>query len=239
MGINIHNNVVSYAPNHERNLNTSVTKNPRTRIIEELKIISVFKRTKDENRKDGNPLIYALKGGTKYWISKDDICHLSKNAKIIMSKIPNHFTNPDYIVPVPSGSLINDMLARRIQRYYPNNPSIVSNALRKATLQEILNDLPPVRDVPIKVRGDFTSSLNTLQKGDPNNSVQMKLVKKTVSKYFYPIRQTGNFMFPADSRILFVDDLYSSGSTILSAVKSIGIEFERGQVGSVVLLSPI
>ena len=239
MGINIKNGSVTYDGTHEKNLNTSTSKNPRTTIKDGIKVISIFQRLKDENRKDGNPLIHALKGHPNYRTTLHDIIQLSKNGRKIISQVPNHFAAPDFIIPVPSGTPINQMLSTRICRAYKNSPTIVTSGFRKSTLQEALNNLPRVEDIDTKLKKDFTSSLNTLQKGDLNAPIQMKLVKKSVSHYFSPILSTGQIHFSQDARILFVDDLYSSGTTLRSTISALNIPFRRGQVGAAVLLSPI
>ncbi|EHE9896243.1 hypothetical protein IFX19_004743, partial [Escherichia coli] len=66
MGIDItENGVVSFNPNHEKFVSTSVSFNPKLKNISvkgyrgNLLVYSVFTRMKSNDNRDGNPLIYA------------------------------------------------------------------------------------------------------------------------------------------------------------------------------------
>lgn len=93
MGIDITvNGVVSFNPNHEKFVSTSVSFNPKLKNISvkgyrgNLLIYSVFTRMKSNDNRDGNPLIYAMKGLKGYSITFREIVKFKKISKILWKK---------------------------------------------------------------------------------------------------------------------------------------------------------
>ena len=118
------NHVVSFNPSHEENVDTSIILNPTYSEIDNIKIISIFKRkTSEDSNYDGNPLIYALKGikDWKFNNPKTDIINLLKQFIRISEKIEDHY---DAIITVPSQNELNTEFLYRLNKIIKSDVKI-------------------------------------------------------------------------------------------------------------------
>lgn len=83
------NKVVKFNNTHEDNIDTSTILNPTYSKIDNIDVISIFKRKSNDYKTDGNPLVYALKGLNNWYISEQDI-------KLLFKKFISINTNLGY-----------------------------------------------------------------------------------------------------------------------------------------------
>lgn len=105
---------VSFNPNHQNNVDTGSLYEPKPIYdkIGKWDVVSIFKRKANSARptdKDGNPLVYALKGlyGWKFKNPEKDIYFLFRRFVAISHKIDKHY---DTIVVVPSTNKLNNLV---------------------------------------------------------------------------------------------------------------------------------
>lgn len=127
---------VSYNPNHQENVDTSVENNPiiNDDIIDGVEVWSIFKR-KRGNRSDGNPLIYALKREGWSFKSDKDRDAILHQFELVAEKFVKMYPHTLTVV-IPSENELNKLIASVISKKSPNIET-VDDALRKMTTKEV------------------------------------------------------------------------------------------------------
>ncbi len=116
------NKTVAFNPNHQEGVNTNDPWNPKPiyNEVDGYKIISIFEREKTDDRQDGNPLIYALKG--KYsWVFKNpsyDYFSLLRRFVAVCKELNEEY---DVIITTPSSNSLNTEILHRIIKLIPHN----------------------------------------------------------------------------------------------------------------------
>ena len=130
--------IVSYNPSHEDYVDTSVENNPTMDgdIIPNIQVWSIFKRKKGEQREDGNPLVYALKGekGWRFKSENDKIAIEQQFDKIALKFAQLHKVGVTILVP--SGSELNEHIAKVITSKSPN-AEIIKGVICKITTEAV------------------------------------------------------------------------------------------------------
>ncbi len=222
MGIDVDNNKrVTHNADHEQRVVTSIARNPHTIDDNGLLITSIFRRRHaGKNESDGNQLIYALKRKFGYTIGYNDIKEINRLFSLILATALNE-KQFDVIVPMPSSASVARIMADRIKRSLGGN-TVVLHAFRKATVQEVLSAAVPVGSVHKRLRNDYGKTLGALQSKKGGQSFEMKLVEQSVRHLFSPIViDPGMGAMISGQRIVIVDDIVSSGTTLRSAALSI------------------
>ncbi len=134
--INASKREISYNPNHQDNLDTSVENNPIVdeTIIPGVEVWSIFQR-KRSGQSDGNPFIYALKGENRWHFrTKKDKELIEAQINAVADKFLEK-SNYNVTILIPSSSNVNNYLAnllitksKEIQR--------IDGLLRKLSTQE-------------------------------------------------------------------------------------------------------
>ncbi|MDC7684384.1 phosphoribosyltransferase family protein [Asticcacaulis sp. BYS171W] len=223
--------IVDHAVNGH--LVTTVDGNPAFDKIDHLPIYSVFQRlfdsakaSRDRGQKvrgDNFPLIYALKGLDELTIPFSSLKRLNESIPGILAVIEAQLAGQvDVIAPMPSSSTLADMLACRLAydmklRYVPRLFSKATNAQAIADIAQVLENDP--KSIP---RGDEKTVRNVVQhlRDRPEEAFTSKSVQTSVRHYFTPlVLNAVPEDLAADSRFLLVDDLLSTGGTLISADK--------------------
>lgn len=215
---------------HQRLVNTSVESNPHVRMLDGLTIHSIFRRRKSRHGEgDGNPLIYALKQKNGYSISQEEILKFSPNFKAILEKVVADRSGA-VVVPMPSSHPIARMVAARVVRSMPA-AKLCEGLFAKKTAGEVSAELSGLLDA-----GDVKKSIHSEVKGlirelgrSGEQPFAMKNVGPRLRPYIRPIKLQAEIS--GQEPILLVDDLLSSGATLLGArdllaASRVGVEIE-------------
>jgi len=216
MGIDVNAaKVVTFNPAHEHRVVTDPTRPVPHARIEQLDVVSIFRRRKVRtDNADGNSLIYALKGKLGYTMPGSDGRQILRAARTILP-IALRGLVIDAVVPLPSSSPLAQLLAARAARLASVGPPLV--CLDKATVGQVLASAPPTHMVERRLRGDYTSELARLQRQSPGAAIEMKTVKVSLRPYFTPI-VTNVLAGQCQGRhVLLVDDIVGSGSSLMAA----------------------
>lgn len=226
---------VTFNPNHEQRVATDPGRPIPQFKAGAMPVVSVFRRQKSgQDNHDGNPLIFALKHRRGYSIERSDFREiLSRGRRIVpaaLALLPAY----DLVVPLPSSSPITRLLGRHVARQPP--ASAILECLEKATVGGVLAMAPAPAQVAPKLRRDYTSLLNTWQSLAPNSLVEMKEVRQSLRPLVSPILATAAAAACAGRRVLLIDDIYGTGSSLLSARNALA-PFGPAEVSALTLLS--
>ena len=233
MGIRVDKTkVVSINDAHEEGVDTSTQNNPAVARLQGLEVHHIFRRNgRGERRDDGNPLIHALKGQrgfsiTAYWKGQ-----LFNRARMIIGSMPDGLTEFDQCLALPSSSPFCRECAVLISETI-NVPLMNEAPFRKKLIGEMLAD---VDAAPMKVKpgklGSYKSQLNTWQNSNPDAICQAKTFDTAIRplfRFLAPIDDVPNL---AGQRLLVVDDIMSSGSSLLSAREILVTQFDAEVTG--------
>lgn len=218
MGIVVDENKhVTYDASTHHLVDSRPSNNPVTQSPLEFEVVSVFRRVKSHSRTaDGNPLIYALKSVNGYSIDLDSILAMMPDFHAILGKLPPAFA-ADFVVPIPSGSSVSSMFARRVARSM--SLEVRSQWISKKYNRDICRDIDSLlREgaVPQQHQRSIKSARATL--GRSLFSVfSMKLLEANIRHLFDPFKLAREAQIPAEGTVLLVDDLLSTGSSLASA----------------------
>ncbi|MQU21960.1 hypothetical protein GHO35_12485 [Pseudomonas helleri] len=223
---------------HQFLVDTSTEKNPFVQSIKGTEVISVFRRRKsDSHQGDGNPLIFALKRMRKYQISTETITEFMPNLRIILNLMTAHRTY-DLIIALPSSHPIASGLARRVGRALPTVPISYEFFVKcsNAEVAQALRDKKSNGEIRKQHLRDITSLIHTLSvsEGEP---FKLKEVDNHLRGYTFPFKINENLDVKGMS-VLVVDDLLSSGTSILTA-KRLLVASGADKVSALCLLSSL
>lgn len=249
----INDKTVSYNPNHENNVDTSIENNPTNDVdlVKNINVWSIFKRKRGEMG-DGNPLIYALKGekGWKFRTEQDRI-NIETQFDLIANKFINT-SNFDITVIIPSTNRLNEHIANIIKSKRKNT-EIIKGAIVKITT-EVVDDLVMEFDSAFRkeYKHDFAEKkaeldayLEIMNKEKDGyfarhliaNNKMRKVLDKTFAisdeayvKYANKIK---------DKDILLIDDTISHGQSVKEACKIILETYAPKSITVLTLLSKL
>lgn len=203
---------------HQHGVNTLVASNPTRGYLAGTRTLHVFKRNHMGNRyrDDGNPLIHALKGTRgygiqAYWRSQFD----TRATQILTSCLPEIQKN-DYLLPTPSSSPFCANFTAQVSQL-SSVPILPATFLDKRTIGEVLADIqanPP--KVKPGLQEAFDDEVHVLQRADQNMPYKTKKAAnrvRTLFRFFKTVNQVPDI---DGKRILIVDDLLATGSSLFS-----------------------
>lgn len=157
MGIDISNNkVITFNASHEKRVVTGIARNPKLSKIgrsPHTSVFSIYRRTKaGDFRRDGNPLMYALKGINGYSIKPFELYKFRTTFFPILSTIHSNLAlGSNIIIPMPSSSYFVTTFSKIIAKRF--NAPIIS-MFQKRTVLEVLNSFNNINN-PIIVKKDL------------------------------------------------------------------------------------
>ncbi len=202
---------------------TTPAGNPAVTYHDGLKITSVFTRTKGKRGPVGDncPMLYALKGLHSLTTRSRDIGMLHASFRQILPAFLASGFEWDWIVPLPSSSLVCSTFARKVHQR-TGIGIVQADALMKITADQAMRNVEGLR---------IQSKDKTVLKGDIRRFIrdygaaapfQIKYAKAHLRHHIHP------FMWghvPAGTaparRVLLVDDMVTSGTSLLSAAEVI------------------
>lgn len=242
---------VSYNPSHEDNVDTSIENNPTMDgdIVPNIQVWSIFKR-KNGLRRDGNPLVYALKGeyGWHFRNEKDKIA-IEQQFDYIATKFAQIHPIGVTII-IPSGSELNRHIAEVIMSK-SKNAELLEGVICKLTTEEV-DDI--VLDFNSKFREYYGDELTTkyyelakyldLMDKERNGYFSRHLVKnKEMREVLDFTFKISNDMFAEFANkingqdILIIDDTISRGQSIKEACQIIMESYAPKSITVLTLLS--
>ena len=254
-GIDIDNDkkIISFNPNHEDNVDTSILLNPTYDVIDGINVISIFKRKDNLDKTDGNPLIYALKNkkGWKFKNQTEDIINLLKQFIRIAEKI-----KPEYatIITVPSSNPLNTYFLHRLNKIIQAKTKVTDYFYKLnaddvwedwIAWGEITKDFGEVNDKKVKVI--LLQYFKAMEQENSNmfsfrfikDTKLRKYIKKTMWSKDKDEKQIKYAPFINDKDILILDDTISSGASISEACKGILESFVPKTITVITLFSKI
>lgn len=203
---------------HEMGVNTSIEANPTRGRLKGIDLLHVFSRNQNGSRRDdGNPLIFALKGMRGFSITAFWERQLMTRAKQILVKVAEDLEGFDLCVPIPSSSPFCANFAKCVSEV--SGASLLEPYfLRKTQVGELLTanrQNPPRLRSGLKTQ--FTSQMHAWEQMDPSSYYQAKEVNLQLRHVFQGFVLDGEPPMINGKRILIVDDLFASGSSILAA----------------------
>jgi hypothetical protein len=220
--------VVTINDHHENAVDTSVDRNPTRSGFKGIPLLHVFSRNQmGPRRDDGNPLVHALKGRRGFTIMPYWKNQLLGRAKAILAKVEGELKEFDFILPIPSSSPFCGEFADLISEV-SGVPVLPSNFLRKRLVGELLAEnqaTPPKMRAGLKQ--PFAAQMYAWGEMDPAATYQAKDIDLRLRLLFRAFDLEGDVPDIAGKRILVVDDIFASGSS-LSSVRDI----LQGQLGA-------
>lgn len=216
MGLNVsENRFVQFDDTHQKRVDTSFDGNPTVTMVEGLKVRHVFRRNRTGDRdRDGNPLIHALKGLNGYGMVPMYRTMFMNRARDILTTFIEDL-DAQAVVPVPSSNGFCADFATVVATM-AGVPVIMPDFLSKRTVARMveLYDGSVPAGLNRRQAHAFKSQLATWRRLHGGQLVSMKEVDTHIRTYFDPLELTGATDHIAGVRVIVVDDLMSSGSSI-------------------------
>ena len=238
MGIDVSNaKAVSVNEHHEHGVDTSLEGNPSSARLGKLPLVHVFRRNQRGHIDgDGNPLIYALKGLRGYSITLHWERWLFRRAIEILAKEPELLARFEVCIPIPSSSSLCSRFAAVVAEHL-EIPLIVPDFIRKRTVGTVLADArenrPRMRPGQI---GDFDTQLEIWAATDGLALYKAKDIPVSIRMLFQPLETVADAPDLHRQKVLVVDDLYATGSSIES-MRNLLAHRNAGELGALCLLS--
>lgn len=220
--IDISNNLVTVDHAHNDFCVTTPNGNPAILFLGDLKVTSIFSRTKGKRDRslpgDNSPMLYALKGMHGLITRPRDIGMLCLSFRQILPVFLSNTSQWDWIVPLPSSSSVCNRFASMVQKRTQIG-ICQPNALDKVTSAEVLRC---TRGLKISSK-DKSAIHEDVKRFISSNSLetpfQIKAIKRTkLRKYINPL-MWGSILCSTKppQRILLVDDMITTGTSLVCA----------------------
>lgn len=213
--------------------------NPTEEWVGELRIWSVFRRRlasaklqRDRRLKmlgDNCPIIYALKGKQGLTTDLASILHLSRSFDVILDDIANRDTDGyDAVISMPSSHPLSAMVATRFARKF--SAPHLENVFRKITVEEALTMLDRADiDVADHKRLAFRIG-KQLQSAGFHGAFSLKDIPVVFRHVFTPLKINAGALSLTTLRVLLVDDLLATGTTMVTAAELIRQTIPRASI---------
>lgn len=245
---------VWFTPTEERYVDTSIENNPTLdkEIMTDVEVWSIFKRAKDGNKDDGNPLIYALKGENG-WEFREESDHeaIEKQFELIAEKFAKMYP-VGVTVLIPSGNKLNRHIAEVIMSKSKDS-HLIEGAISKLTIEEV-DEIVLKKDSKFRsfYGDDFDEAYSRLESffDDMDNErggmfsrhfVKDREMRNVLTDTFKvsTSRYARKSKYITDKNILVIDDTISSGQTIKNACQVMMESYAPKSITVLTLLSKL
>lgn len=220
---------------------TTVDGNPITANYQGLSVTSIFKRTMNRRRKgvgDNSPILYAFKGMHGLRTQYGTVASLTANFYQILDKfLEQRGEGWDLIIPVPSSHQIANIVAKRVMREV-SGATLEVSALRKVSAGQVKSQ---VRGLQIKSKdksqlGQYVNRF--IKYNGVNVDFQMKsITDPKLRKHINPVSFGSLNARTPPMRVLLVDDMVTSGTSLNFARQAIVERYPLVEVHALTLLS--
>ncbi|MDE1474159.1 phosphoribosyltransferase [Xenorhabdus bovienii] len=221
------NNLVTVDHSHNRFCITTPEGNPSTLTLNKvLKVTSIFTRTKGKRDKDApgdnSPMLYALKGLHNLKTTRKDIMRLNESYRLILETFLQDGFQWDCIIPLPSSSQLTSLFAKKVCKNTCMGVCY-NEALVKITAAQVLRDLNTLA-IGAKDRSAIHEDIKRFMRyNSPEAPFQIKSIKRVhLRQHINPLMWGGLPSGTAEPRnVLLVDDMITSGTSLLCALNAI------------------
>jgi len=239
MGIEVSaDKVVTLNDQHQNGVDTSVDGNPTKGRFRGIPLLHVFSRNqRGARRDDGNPLIHALKGRKGFSILAHWRGQVMFRAKAILEKASEQLEGFDYVLPMPSSSPFCAEFAGLVAQV-SCAPILNPDFLRKRRVDEVLAEAKANPPMVGRLKTALASQLNAWAKTNPKAIYQAKDVDLKLRLFFNPFALEGEAPELQGKRVLIVDDIFATGSSLASVREIVGNQL-GAEVSAVFFLSGV
>lgn len=250
------NKKVSFNPHHQENVNTNDPWTPKPIInqINGFKVISIFERKYTEDKKDGNPLIYALKGkfGWKLNNPTYDYMALLRRFVSVCKELKEQY---DVIICTPSNNSLNNEILKRVIRLVPHDVhferffckysaiDVFETTVESSKFKSCFNGQQKKYENAINDFENAVDIMNIENDGIFSYKYLPLYLRKIVSRSMHVNKDVLNdekiFELINDKKILVIDDTVSSGKTISDSAEALMSMFSPQSITFLTLFSPI
>lgn len=245
---------VWFTPTEEKYVDTSLENNPTIdkEIMTDVEVWSIFRRAKDGNKDDGNPLIYALKGERGWEFPEEsDREAIEKQFELIADKFAK--IHPVGVtILIPSGNNLNRHIAEVIMSKSKDS-HLIEGAISKLTVEEV-DEIVLKKDSKFRsyYGDDFDEAYNRLESFFEDMDSERGGM---FSRHFVKDREMRNVLtdtfkvsasrfarkskYITDKDILIIDDTIGNGQTIKSACQVMMESFAPKSITALTLLSKL
>lgn len=221
--------------------------NPTIEYSNGLKIYAIFKRqflsgkqSRDRKQRhlgDNCPLIYALKRKNGLYTNISSIKKLNNSFKIICTKFMElESQGYQLIISMPSAHNISYIIAKRLAKKF--NALHLSNILRKITVNNAFQLLDNANISVKETKSlDFKIKIQAREVGI-NGDFSLKGIPTKFRDIFPPFILNEQLSSSSERiRILLVDDLMATGTTLATARKIMALQYPNAVIHAICLFS--
>ena len=252
--IDIPSKTVGFNPNHQKYVDTNDPWNPHPfyNEVRGYKVISIFERKQTDDRQDGNPLIWALKG--KDWKFRDEHYDLMALLRRFVSVTKELNESFDVIITTPSQNKLNNEILKRISRIIPHSISIENFFMKYEAnwvYEQLLDSKWMEANYPSeKERSDlrnriysFILRMNKENEGIFSYKYIPKPLREVIIQSMYVSDEYKDNLELAneinDKRVLVLDDTVTSGKTISDSANALLDTFAPKDITFLTLFTPL
>lgn len=206
-----------------------------------LRVFSIFLRRSykgsGKGKGDNCPFIYGIKKKRGLKVNYSSVKALHSSMTTIIEEFSKAQRRADIqydlIIPMPSSHSISYIVSRRLSKVLPG--SIVENGFfRKSSSEDIRRQLSD-ESIPHGAKVNISNAINLAEESGLNFSLSD--VDTANRKYLRPIELIT--AIPKVDRILLVDDLFATGTTLITAKELIKHQYPGVVVEAMCLFSPL
>lgn len=244
MGFNVDNDLKLVTVDHSHNnyAVTTIDGNPITSIYDGLTVTSIFRRTKNKRGEsdlgDNSPMLYAFKGMHGLTTQYSSVASLTKHFYEILDNFFTEKNSPwDIVIPMPSSHDIANIIGKRVVRMGVAG-KFEPYALKKITAQDAQMQARDLR-IASKDRTQINDFIKRFAKSNSwDTDFQMKsIAAPKLRKHINPVTLGRLSTRVPPSKILLVDDMVTSGTTLTYAKQAIQERYPMARIEALTLLS--
>lgn len=244
MGFNVDStsNKVTVDHSHNNYAVTTVAGNPIVKMFSTIEVTSIFARTKGKRQRtdpgDNSPMLYALKGIGDLTTTYSSVATLYLNYREIMASVVLHKEPQglwDCVVPMPSSSKLSSLMAKTIVRHAGVGP-VQPSLLKKVTGDAVLASLDGLAMSSKDKTALRTEVRRFIKFNGGETDFQMKSIKRVDLRcHLCPFMLGSEPLQHQPNRILLVDDMVTSGTSIVSAAALLSTHYPQARIEAVTL----
>lgn len=243
MGFNVDSEqkLVTVDHSHNHFCITTPEGNPVHLLLEQqLKVTSIFARTKGKRDPhmpgDNCPMLYVIKGLHQLKTNRRDIAKLCTSFRKILPLFIEQGFQWDWLVPLPSGSHICRRFAGRVQKITQKG-LCVESALAKVNALSVKQYVRALR-ISAKDKTRINADINRfISEHGEEEPFQIKAIKNVSLRRFINPFCWGCIPFgtPPPQKILLIDDMVTSGTSLISAQMILQSRYPFAQIEALTL----